>query len=51
MTKASCYGCEKRTKLCHNTCEDYKKYRQDLDTRKENERLFKEKYALIGKRR
>ena len=34
MIKCSCQGCEKRTKNCHSTCEDYKAYSQALRDRR-----------------
>lgn len=30
MIKCNCQGCEKRSKGCHSTCEDYKAYSQAI---------------------
>lgn len=30
-TKSPCLGCSVRHKLCHNTCEEYKGYKDALD--------------------
>lgn len=30
-----CYGCENRRLHCHSECEEYKKYRKELEERQE----------------
>ena len=29
--KTPCYGCERRTPLCHGSCEDYKRFSQERE--------------------
>ena len=38
MIKCKCRGCEKRSRCCHDHCEDYKAYRAEIDKRNEYER-------------
>lgn len=38
MIKCKCRGCEKRSRCCHDHCDDYKAYRAEIDKRNEYER-------------
>ncbi len=38
MIKCKCRGCQKRSRCCHASCEDYRLYRVEIDKRNEYER-------------
>ena len=45
--KCPCKDCKKRQQKCHSFCEDYKKYREYVDTCRENRiREIKKEYGL-----
>ena len=54
----ACKDCDKRTPGCHGSCEEYQKYRRDLDEQnqkvrdeKQKDRVWDDyKYDWIGKR-
>ena len=42
-----CYGCDRRQKGCHSSCEDYEAYRQANNERAEIIRQKKAEEALV----
>lgn len=52
--KGPCVGCEKREMKCHSYCEEYKKYKEQLEeikVKQEKERLLKDaEYEGIHRR-
>lgn len=49
-----CYKCERRYRACHDTCEDYKKFRANKDKENELKRmrtdLVSSHYAKLDKK-
>ena len=44
-----CYGCDRRTERCHITCEDYKKFRANLDEKKSAIEKEKDKERVMNR--
>lgn len=47
----NCLGCEKRYIGCHSNCEDYQKYRKELDNLKKIKQQERNNISLGNKRR
>ena len=47
-----CRHCTERTPYCHGSCEQYKKWRAELDAEKQARHLYAERYRMTdGARR
>lgn len=44
MVKVYCLNCKKRHLGCHSDCEDYKKYKEELEHIKKNIKIEKQLY-------